>query len=424
MVDAEGDPSRRHVTVIGAGIIGICCALYLQHDGHPVTVIDWQAPGEGCSKGNMGIFAIDHCVPNATPDILAEVPGMLFDPLGPLTLRWSYLPSIAPWLLRFVRASFRDRIEPISVALHRMNSHAMEAYQPLIQRAGAAGMVRKSGWLMVYESASAFEKAKRIKIGLRQRRGVRVEILDVGSLREHEPALNPKIEHGVLFPDVAQCTDPHRFVRVLAEDFLRNGGGILKERVTGFTLGERGPKEVRTDSASHEVDLLVLAAGAYSREMAKQLGSKIPLDTERGYHNMLPDPNVQLGVPVVSGDLHCAITPMEGGLRVGGSVEFAGLHAPPNYARADKLLTVARRILPGLNDSGASQWMGCRPSLPDSLPVISRSPCYSSVYFAFGHGQLGLTNAAVTGKLIAEMVAGRDTTIDVTPYGADRFWLT
>ncbi len=421
MPNLKSGAASDDVFVIGAGIVGICCALWLQRAGLGVTVIDQHPPGEGCSKGNSGIFAIEHCVPNAAPGILTDIPGMLLDPLGPLTLRWTYLPTIAPWLLRFIRSSFRNRFESISNALHSLNEHALAAYQPLIKRAEASDMILKRGWLLIFESDRSYQKAKKTKIEVRKRRGVEMRILDANEVQQLEPALSSRIQYGVLFPEVAHCTDPHRFVNVLAQDFLRNGGAILREKVTSFTLGARGPTKLHTDVGTHRVSSVVLAAGAYSKGMARQLGSRIPLDSERGYHAMLPTPKVKLHVPVISGDFHCAVTPMEGGLRVGGTVEFAGLRAPPNYARADKLLSVARRILPDLDESGVSRWMGCRPSLPDSLPVIDQSPRYTSVYFAFGHGQLGLTQGAITGKLIAEMVMGKTTALDVQPYRADRF---
>ena len=415
------DTGKRQVTVIGAGIVGICCALYLQRDGHRVTVIDREAPGEGCSKGNLGIFAIDHGIPHAKPGILAEIPGMLLDPLGPLTLRWSYLPWIAPWLARFIRASFRDRFEPISIALQNLNRHALKAYDPLIKSAEALDLVVRRGWLLVYGSDRSYQRAKKMDVEVRRSRGVNLQILSSDEVQELEPALSPGTKWGVLFPDVAHCTNPYRFVQVLAEDFRRKGGNILQEKVTGFTVGPGGPSRILTEAGAHGVDVVVLAAGAYSREMARQLGSKVPLDTHRGYHVMVAEPNVELRVPVLSGDFHFGITSMEEGLCVGGTVELAGIDAPPNYARADKLLGVARRILPGLRGTASSRWMGCRPSLPDSLPVLGRSPHYSSVYFAFGHGHTGLTQGAITGKLIAEMVMGTPTTIDVHPYRVDRF---
>ena len=407
--------------MIGAGIVGICCALYLQRDGHQVTVFDPQAPGEGASKGNSGIFATDHIIPESVPGIWREVPGMLLDPLGPLTLRWSYLPRALPWLLRFIAASRRPRFEAAIKALLALNNQAMDAYQPLVDSAGAGGMILDSGWLVVYESSRAFEKAAPLKVQARLENGVEVEVLNADGVHELEPALSDRVRHGVYYPRVSQSTDPFRFVQVLAADFQRQGGSILREKVTGVTFTDGGPHTLHSDTGSHPTGAVVLAAGAHSKGLARQLGAKVPLDAERGYHAMLPEPGVHLKVPVISGDFHCAMASMEGGLRVGGTVEFAGVDAPPNYARADKLISVAQRLLPGLNDAGHTQWMGCRPAIPDSLPVIGPAPASTDAFFAFGHGMVGLTNGAITGKLVAEMVGGRPTTIDLTPYRAGRF---
>ncbi len=412
----------RRVTVIGAGIVGICCALYLQRDGHTVTVLDPAPPGEGgASFGNAGILAIDHCVPDAHPGILWHIPGFLLDPLGPLTIRWSYLPRALPWLLRFVAASRRKPFEASSRGLQALHGQALAAYRPLVENAGAQELLRRSGWLVIFESDTNFARARRFKVDIPRQLGVRLEELDGAGARALEPALSPEIRHAVHYPDVEMTTDPLRLVRVLAHDFQRRGGTVRRERVRGFTLGRHGAEVVHTDVVTHATDVVVLAAGAYSRPLAEALGSRVPLDTERGYHAMLPEPGLLMKVPVISGDFHCALTPMENGLCVGGTVEFAGLHAAPNYARVDKLLSIAHRTLPGLNDEGHTRWMGCRPSLPDSLPVLGRSPRYRDVYFAFGHGSVGLTDGALTGKLIAELVAERPPTVDVTPYRPDRF---
>ncbi len=421
MASSSSSANPKQVAVIGAGIVGICCALYLQRDGHQVTVFDPQGPGEGASKGNAGMFATDHILPESVPGIWRKIPGMLLDPLGPLTLRWSYLPRALPWLLRFIASSRRSQFEAASEALVAITNQAMDAYQPLVKSAGAGDMIRDTGWLLVYESSQAFEKAAPLKVQARLERGVEVEVLNADGVHELEPALSGRVRHGVYYPRDSQSTDPFRFVQVLAADFLRQGGTILREKVTAVSFQEGGPPTLRTESAHHQTGAVVLAAGAHSKSLARQMGAKVPLDAARGYHAMLPEPGVHLKVPVISGDFHCAMTSMEGGLRVGGTVEFAGVDAPPNYARADKLVSVAQRLLPGLNDAGHTQWMGCRPAIPDSLPVIGPAPASPDAFFAFGHGMVGLTNGAITGKLIAEMVGGRPTTIDVTPYRAGRF---
>jgi len=411
----------RHVIVVGAGIVGICCALYLQRDGHRVTVVDPLPPGEGCSFGNAGILAIDHCLPESAPGMWKRVPGMLADPLGPLTLRWSYLPRLLPWLVRFLASGRSGPFAASAAALQALNQTAIPAFDPLLNDAGAQALVQRKGWMLVYESDRHFAQARAMKVGFRERMGIRLEVLDGPGVRELEPALSDSVRHGVYFPDVVHTVNPHRLVQVLAGDFQRRGGAIRTGTVQGFNLGEGGVTSLLIEGEALETDAVVLATGAHSGSLAAQLGSTVPLETMRGYHADLPQPGVTVKMPMISGDFHCAITPMEHGLRVGGTAEFAGLDAPPNYRRADRLMSVAKRLLPGLNEDGQTQWMGHRPLMADSLPVLGRSPFHPNVYFAFGHGSLGLTQGALTGKLIAEQVAGKPTSVDLTPYRADRF---
>ncbi len=406
--------------MVGCGIVGVCCALYLQRDGHNVIVIDRNGPGEGCSSGNAGQFVTGYCVPVGLPGIAGQVPAMLMDPLGPLTIRWPYLPRLLPWLLRFVAASSPRRIEAIADALYDLNRHALTAFDPLIEQAGAKHLIRTNGRLDVYQSERAFAKAQ-IKFDLLRRRGVRVELLEQKQIRELEPALADRCRYGAFYPESAHTTNPLRLTQLLAEDFVRRGGQILRETVTDFQFDSDGIRSVSTDGGHHPADRLVLAAGAYSRPLAAKLGSKLPLDAERGYHVMLPHAGIQLNRAVVYGDRYFGLTPMEEGLRLAGTVELASVQAAPNYARADNLFHAARRALPSLNDQGAIRWMGCRPSMPDSLPVLGRSPVHPSVYFAFGHGHLGLTGAAATGKIIADLIAHRVQDSHVEAFRADRF---
>ena len=421
-VPNEVQPSDEHgqIAVVGAGIVGICCALYLQRDGHRVCLIDPDGPGEGCTSGNGGQIVTGYCVPVALPGIVRQVPGMLSDPLGPLTIRWRYLPRLLPWLLRFLGASSRRRVASIASALHELNKDAMSAFEPLIQQASAQDLIERNGRLDVYRSEKAFAKAQ-VKLNLLRACGVELEILDSRQIADLEPALGGRCRFGLFYPRMAHTTDPLRLAQVLAGDFLRRGGRLLREKVTDFEFRSAGISALRTDAGRHPVDQVVLAAGAFSRPLAAKLGSKVPLDAERGYHVMLPNPGIELRRTLLFGDMYCGFTPMQGGLRLAGTVELASVDAAPNYARADNLLRGARRVLPDLKGDGATRWMGCRPSLPDSLPVLGRSPLHRSVYFAFGHGHVGLTGAAVTGKIIADLVADRPTHIDIQPFRADRF---
>ncbi len=413
-------PTPRHFAVIGAGIVGVSTALYLQRDGHRVTLIDHRPPGEGASFGNAAVIAAASCEPVAMPGILGRVPGMLMDPLGPLAIRWSYLPRLAPWLLRFVSASRPSRVEPISIALRELSLRCLDAYKPLTAAAGISDMIRDTGWLSVYKTESSFVHAAS-ELELQRRRGVKMEILDREQIRQFEPSLAPIFERAVLYPEHSMTVDNFRLVQRLAEDFVARGGTLLRERVTDIAIGTDGPREVVTDRARHAVDAVALAAGAWSRDLARRLGHKVQLETERGYHVTIPNPGVMPRLPVHIADFGFVATPLAIGLRFAGTVELGGLEAPPNWARARILLARGRQVFPGLREEGLTQWMGFRPSVPDSVPVISASPRLPNAYFAFGHGHLGLTYGALTGRLIADLAAGRDPGLDMRPYRVDRW---
>lgn len=416
----DGVGEGRTVVVVGAGIVGVCTALYLLRDGHRVVLVDRQAPGEGASFGNGSVLPTESVIPVQTPGILWKVPGMLLDPLGPLSVRWRYLPRIAPWLLRFVAASTPRRVEAISRALAALNEGMVEAYGPLTEMAGAGDMLRRSGWVCVFESEAKFRAQEALR-ELQCRRGVDLQVLSPEELRQLEPALAPIFPRAVFYPNVAYAVNNFRLVQVLAEAFQRQGGRVLREAVRGFDIGESGPRAVVTDQGRHACDAVVVAAGAWSGPFAAQLGSRPPLDTERGYHVHLPEPGTMPRLPVYSTERGIVCSPLEHGLRVAGTVELGGLEAPPNWRRAEVLLTHARRWLPDIEAAGSTRWMGFRPSMPDSLPVVSGSPRHANAFFAFGHGHSGFGLGARTGRIVSDLVAGRDPGLDMAPYRVDRF---
>lgn len=413
------NPSR-DVLVIGAGIVGTCCALYLQREGFKVALMDRGAPGEGASFGNAGNLGIASCVPAAMPGLLKKVPAMLLDPLAPLKLRWSHLPATLPWFIRFLRASNPARVEEIADARQSLLCRLHEGYQPLLADAGAENLIAYSGLLMVWESDEAFAGA-RYALDLRKRRSVQFEILSGNEARNIEPQLSPNVKHAMYVPRLAHAVNPLRLTQTLAEHFVRRGGRILREQTRGFELGPDGPRKVITDVGSHDVDLVVLSAGVWSRALAAQLGTRVPLEAERGYHAMFPSPDLTLRVAVMSADRYIAITHMEHGVRASGMAEFAPPEAAPNWDYIGVIRKHAAAVLPRLNAEAGSQWMGSRPSHPDSKPVIGRSPRHSNVFFAFGHDHIGLALAGITGKLIGEIVSGRKASVDLIPFRPDRF---
>jgi D-amino-acid dehydrogenase len=410
----------RSIAVIGAGIVGVSAALYLQRDGHAVTLIDRVGPAAGASYGNAGGVVSTDCMPLGMPGVLARVPAMLMDPTGPLVLRWRYLPRIAPWLVRLVLASRPSRVEQIADARRALNAGVETAWRSLAAQAGMADLVRPVGWLEVYETDRGFASTAAER-DLMARRGVPFEVLNADELRQLEPSLAPIFKYGLFMADCLFVANPGRAVEGLAADFVARGGRLVTAEVTGFDLAGR-PYRVLTESGpATDAEVIVLTAGAWSRGLARQLGARVPLDTERGYHLMLPPVEPGLGRPTIHGERSFSLCPMEHGTRLTSQVEFAGLDAPPDYRRVRGLLGAAKRMLPGLEAEERSAWLGFRPSLPDSLPAIGPVPGRPGVYLGFGHGHLGLTQGPVTGRILADLIAGRDPGIDMTPYRPDRW---
>lgn len=410
----------RNITVIGAGIVGIATASYLRRDGHAVTVVDRSPPGEYCSFGNAGILSPGSCVPISMPGILGQVPGYLLDPLGPLSLRWSYLPKAMPWLLRFVAAADRQQVERIADGLRALLSQTFEAYAPLVKNAGVEDLIHRSGYIAVYSDRRSYE-ADALGWKLRRDRGVVVDELDADELRRRLPQLQGDFRMGLFLHDHGWCANPERLTKSLAAQFERDGGRILRRNVLGIDVGPDGPRALRTDAGDLPVETLVICAGSHSNEFSAALGDAVPLEAERGYHVTFSDPRFELPMPVMLPEHKCFVTPMEMGLRIAGQSEFAGIDAAPDYRRADRLATLMQRLFPGISRVDATQWMGRRPSMPDSTPVIGRATRFANTWYAFGHGHVGLCGGGPTGRLVADLVAGRSPRIDIAPYRPDRF---
>ena len=410
----------KNITVIGAGVVGMATASYLLRDGHKVTVVDQGVPGEYCSFGNAGILSPGSCVPFAMPGTLAKVPKYLLDAQGPLSIKPSYALRALPWLLRFIAAGSRSRIDPIADALRALLKQTFDAWTPLAQWAGVPDLLRRNGYLVVYESEQAL-RGDALAWKIRRDRGVICEELDALRIREMEPALRGIYQAGMFLPEQGFVANPLRLTQALAAQFERDGGHLLRRKVLDIEIGAHGPQALLTDAGRMPVETLVICAGVHSNEFSAKLGSDVPLESQRGYHVHYEQPTVTLQRPVMSGEGKFFATPMEHGLRVAGAVEFAGTTAPPNAARTVALRLQADRMLPELSGSATTEWMGHRPCMPDSLPVIGPSPRFANSYFAFGHGHVGLCGGAPTGRLIAELIAGRKPNIDIAPFRADRF---
>ncbi len=410
----------KNIIVIGAGVVGMATASCLRRDGFDVTVVDMRPPGEYCSTGNAGILSPGSCVPFGLPGNLRKVPGWLLDPLGPLTIKPGYFLRALPWLMRFQAASRINRIDPIADALRALLRQTLDAWEPLAQWAGVPDIIRRTGYLVVYESEQAF-RGDALAWKIRRDRGVVCTDLDAARIRELEPALRGIYARGMFLPEQGFVANPLRLTQALAAQFQRDGGKILQRKVLDLETGAGGPSALMTDAGRLPVETLVVCAGVHSNEFSTKLGSRVPLESQRGYHVHYENPAVTLARPVMSGEGKFFATPMETGLRIAGAVEFAGTEAAPDYARADALEVQAARMLPDLAGSNVTQWMGHRPCMPDSLPVIGRSPHFANVYFAFGHGHVGLCGGAPTARIIADLIADRKPDIDIAPYRVDRF---
>ncbi|MCP4561830.1 MAG: FAD-dependent oxidoreductase [Bosea sp.] len=408
------------VTVLGAGTVGVCCALSLLRKGFRVTLIDRAEPGSGCSYGNAGMIQVGGCVPTATPGIIRQVPRMLLDPDGPLIIRWRHLASLSPYLLHFLASARPERVEQIAGALASLLRLAAEAYRPLIASARCEHLIRESGELYAYRSENAYLAAKPAH-DLRRRHGVHIEEFAGAELHRLEPALSADFTRGVLITGSLSTRSPQLLTQALADRFVAEGGEFVKIQVEDLVIDDGKPAFLISDSGARPIGKLVLAFGAHSKRWARKLGSWLPLDSERGYHLMVPDPGIELGRPVIVGDQKFGLSSMAGGLRIAGTAELASLDAPPNYRRAHRLLKLAAAALPDLRPSEPEPWMGLRPSTPDSLPVICRAPATADAFFAFGHGHSGLTLGAITGSIVADLVAGEASPVDIAPFDIRRF---
>ena len=408
------------ITVIGAGIVGMATASSLRRDGHDVTVVTMHPPGEYCSFGNAGMLNNAGCVPQAMPGVIWKVPGYLTDPLGPLVVRWPHLIKARPWMLRFLANANARQAEHASIALYSLIRDTVPDYEALVKWAGATDLVRRSGYLVAYESEKSFQDDA-LAWKLRLDRGVKTELLDGAGIRSLVPQLAPAYVRGVHVPDQGYVTNPERLVKALAARFQRDGGAILERKVLNLETGEGGVSALVTDAGPFPVETLVICAGVHSGELTAKLGEPVPIEAERGYHVTYSDPGLQLPMPVHVSEAKVFVTPMEMGVRVAGQAEFSGIYAEPNYRRAHVLEIHMKRMFPQVRTVDSTRWMGRRPAMPDSLPVIGASAKQRNVFYAFGHGHLGLCGGAPTGRLIADLVGSRRPAIDLTPYRVNRF---
>jgi D-amino-acid dehydrogenase len=416
-----------NVVVIGAGVVGAATAIELQRDGHRVTILEPGEPGgeQAASYGNGTLLNPSSILPMSSPGIWRKVPGWLADPLGPLAIRWRYLPRLLPWLTRFLRAGATEaRVAATARALRPLLLNAPELHRRLAEEAGVSALISRQGMLSVFPSRAEFV-AEELEWRLRRENGVRWLELSADELRQREPTLSRRYSFGVLVEENGQCRDPGAYVAALVRHAVAQGAELRRARALGFRIEGARLLAVRTDAGEIAADRAVIAAGARSHVLAAAAGDRVPLETERGYHAVIADPGIAPRYPVMPSDgkMACVMTPQ--GLRLAGQVELAGLDAAPNWRRAEVLRDFARRVFPDvpadLPASRVKVWMGHRPSTPDGLPCIGPASGCPDIVHAFGHGHVGLTAGAATGRLVADLISGRQPAIDIAPFAAQRF---
>lgn len=407
------------VAVVGGGIVGTTAALELQRRGHAVVVVEPAEMGAGTAAGSAGYLAYDDIFPIPTPAIVASLPRMLFDRRGPLVVQPTYAPHLVGWGLRFLAAARPAAVRNAIAALAPMNRLARRAHEELAVRAGVQRYLVLETVLHVCRTREALAATQRLIPQLADE-GFSAEVLDRGELLAAEPILRDDVAGAIGFPGSHRCTNPAAYGAALAQHFRARGGAVVSAAATSLEP-HAGGWRVRTGHGDVAAARIVVSAGAWSAPLLAPLGYRIPLESARGYHLMLAQPGVVPSRTLLFEEDHFCATPMEHGLRLAGTVEFAGLNAPPNYYRSDILYGIAQGYLPGLRREPASRWMGNRPSLPDSLPVVGALPRHRSAVAAFGHERRGLMQSAVTALCVADLIEGKEPPFNLAPLRIDRF---
>ena len=406
------------IGVVGAGIQGICNALFLQKKGYEVTIFDKDEPGNtAASYGNAGHFSPYASVPLNRPDVLSDIPAMLLSSTGPLALKWGYVPKMIPWFVSFIRNCTQKRMMHTAKNMHQILDLALPAYDELFDEVDLGDLVEKKGIMYIWNNQNL--KSRELEINIRKELGVEQQILTKKEIHDLEPYIKPFYHGGVFYSYARHARNPKKILIKLFELFLKKGGKFIKSDIKEIKFDNEKPI-IKSENLSFNFDKVVVACGAFSKILTDKLEEKIPMDTERGYHIHFKGCDHLLSRPVVFSNRGFGITPMEQGLRVVGTVEFGGLNKPLSKSRIKNLIDNAKYMLDGLPDH-EDEWLGFRPSLPDFLPVLGPSQNHKNVFYSFGHHHLGWTLGAISGKIISGMIADEKTNLNLEPYSSLRF---
>ena len=412
--------AKSEIAIIGAGIQGICNALFLQKKGIEVTLFDKDEPGCSASYGNAGHFSPYASLQLNRSDVLSDVPAMLLSSRGPLALRWNYFVKMIPWFSKYVMSCSEKKMMHTAKYMHQILDISLNAYDELFADINLDGLVENEGIMYVWEKKGI--KSRQIEINIREKLGVKQKILNPKDVHDLEPNLKPFDDGGVFYEYARNARNPKKIIDKLFADFIKKGGKFKKIDINNIDFKDQKPILI-TENDRLLFDKVVIACGAFSKKLTDKLNEKIPLDTERGYHVHFKNYSNLLSRPVVWADRGFGITPMEQGLRVVGTVEFGGLENPLSKSRIKNLILNAKDMLNGLpeNEDHEDEWLGFRPTLPDFLPVIGKSKNYNNVYYSFGHHHLGWTLGAISGKIVSKIILGEKTNLDLSPYSSSRF---
>ena len=408
---------KEKIGIIGAGIQGVCNALFLQKKGYEVTIFDKYEPGSSASYGNAGHFSPYASVPLNRPDVLSDVPSMLLSTRGPLALKWNYVHKMLPWFHSFVKNCRENKMMHTAKYMHQILDLSLPAFDELFEEINLDGLIEHKGIMYVWTNKS--KKSRDLEINLRNNLGVKQRLLSPKEIHDLEPNLKPFYDSGVIYDYARHARNPKKILIKLFENFTLKGGKFLKLNIEKLDFDEEKPV-IRSETQRFRFDKLVIACGAFSKKFTDKLHENIPLETERGYHVHFKGYENLISRPIVYADKGFGMTPMEQGLRVVGTVEFGGLENPLSKSRISNLVLNAREMLDGLPEHN-DEWLGFRPTLPDFLPIIGPSKNFKNVFYSFGHHHLGWTLGAISGKIISSMISDENTNLDLEPYSSLRF---
>jgi len=407
------------VGIIGAGIQGVCSALFLQNKGYEVKLFDREEPGgSAASSGNAGHFSPYASIPLNRPDILTDIPAMLLSSTGPLALKWNYVPKMIPWFLKFIKNCSTKKMMHTAKYMHQILDIALPAYDELFEEIDLSGLVENNGIMYIWNDQNL--KSRELEYNIRNEIGAEQQMLNKKEIHDLEPNIKKIYHAGVFYKKARHARNPGKIWVKLFENFIKKGGKFLKLNIQNLDFDYDKPV-IRSETKRFVFDKLVISCGAFSKRLTDKLHENIPLDTERGYHIHFKGCDHLISRPVVFQNRGFGMTPMEQGLRVVGTVEFGGLKNPLSKSRIKNLINNAKYLLDGLPDHHEDEWLGFRPTLPDYLPVIGPSKNYKNVFYSFGHHHLGWTLGAISGKIISNMIANENTNLNLEPYSSTRF---